>query len=275
VRDLYEGVEAARFFSALGAAISLGPVVAPALGGLVLTVARWPALFVFQALIGVALLVAVWAGTRETLPPARRTARGVRSALRTYADLLTHRRFMAYCVPAALAFAAVFAYISASSFVYQRVFGFSPQLYGVLFGLNGLAIMGGNLVNARLVSRVPMQRLLRAGLAGIATAGVLTALSAVAGAGAAVLLPLLFVLTGSIGFVIGNSIPLALEHERDRAGSASAVFGLLQFSAGAVVAPLVGLAGASAVPMGLAMAAAGLAAVATHFLLLHTVLETV
>jgi DHA1 family bicyclomycin/chloramphenicol resistance-like MFS transporter len=267
IRDLYAGVEAARFFSTLGGIVSIGPIVAPSLGALVLVAVPWPGIFVFLALFGAALWASVFLGTHETLPPERRRPGGVVPALRTYGELLTRRRFMAYTIPAALAFASLFAYISASSFVYQRVFGFSAQAYGVLFGVNGLAIMGSNLANARLVRRVAMQELLARGLAANAVAGVAIAAATIAGAGAAVILPLLFGLASTIGFVVSNSIPLALEDEQERAGSAAAVFGLLQFSAGALVAPVVGVAGASAVPMGIVMASAGLGAIGARRLL--------
>jgi MFS transporter, DHA1 family, multidrug resistance protein len=269
VRDLYDGTEAARFFSALGGVISVGPIVAPAVGGAILLVVSWPGVFVFLAATGAALFAAVLLGTGETLPAQRRRPASLAEALRTYRALLTHRRFMAYTLPAALAFAALFAYISASSFVYQRVFGVTPQAYSLMFGLNGLAILGSNVVNARLVVRVGPSRLLAGALTANATVGVLIAAAAVARLGAAAILPLLFAFAATMGFIMADSVTLALADERERAGSASAVFGLLQFAAGAAVAPVVGVAGASAVPMGVVMGVAGIAALAIHAALLR------
>jgi DHA1 family bicyclomycin/chloramphenicol resistance-like MFS transporter len=269
VRDLYDGREAARFFSTLGAVISVGPVAAPAIGGAILLVIAWPGVFVFLGGVGAVLFVAVLVGTRETLPPQRRRPAGLRAALVTYRELLTHRRFMAYTLAAALAFAALFAYISASSFVYQHVFGVSPQVYGLLFGLNGLAILGSNVINGRLVRSHPPGMLLRRALRANATIGVLLAAAATGGLGAGAIIPLLFAFAGTMGFIMANAITLALEGERARAGSASAVFGFLQFAAGAGVAPLVGVAGSSAVPMGIAMGAAGLTALGLHTALLR------
>src|SRR4051812_25147636 len=121
VRDLYEGAEAATFFSTLGGIISLGPILAPTVGAVILLVVAWPGIFVALAVIGALLWLAVALGIREPLPPQRRRSGALVPVLRTYRELLTHRAFMAYTVPSALAFAALFAYISASSFVYQRV----------------------------------------------------------------------------------------------------------------------------------------------------------
>ena len=270
VRDLYDGTEAARFFSTLGAVISIGPIIAPAIGGAILLIVAWPGVFVFLALVGAALFAAVLLGTRETLPPRRRRPASLRLALVTYGELLTHRRFMAYTLAAAFAFAALFAYISASSFVYQRVFGVSPQIYGLLFGLNGLAILTSNVVNGRLVRVHPPAVLLAHALRANATVGVLLALAGVADLGAAAIIPLLFAFAGTMGFIMANAITLSLEGERERAGSASAVFGFLQFTAGAAVAPLVGLAGTSAASMGIVMGAAGVIALSLHTVLLRS-----
>ena len=269
VRDLYGGIEAARFFSTLGAVISIGPVVAPAIGGGILLFVAWPGVFLFLAIVGAVLFASVLLGTRETLPAARRRPASLRLALSTYRDLLTHRRFMAFTLAAAFAFAALFAYISASSFVYQRVFGVSPQVYGLLFGINGLAILASNVVNGRLVREHPPAVLLGVALRANATVGALLAISGIAGLGAAAIIPLLFAFAGTMGFIMANAITLSLEGERERAGSASAVFGFLQFTAGAAVAPIVGLAGTSAASMGIVMGAAGVTALSLHTVLLR------
>ncbi|HTX32831.1 MAG TPA: multidrug effflux MFS transporter [Solirubrobacteraceae bacterium] len=269
VRDLYEGLEAARFFSALGGVISLGPIVAPAIGGLLLLFVTWPGVFIFLAIVGAVLFAAVLFGTSETLPLERRRPAGVRTALVTYRELVTHRRFMGYALSSALAFVALFAYISASSFVYQRVFGVSAQVYALLFAVNGLALLGGNLANARLVATVEPDRLLTLSVRACAVVGVLLALATAARGGPAAVIPLLFAFAATVGFIMPNAVTLALQDEQRRAGSASAMFGLLQFAFGAAVAPVVGIAGASAVPMGVVMGAAGLATAGIHAALCH------
>ena len=98
------------------------------------------------------------------------------------------------------------------------------------------------------------ERLLRLGLATIAVAGVLTAAAAIAGLGAWALLPLMFAIVCSMGLIMSNSIAVSMALESYRAGSAAALFGASQFFIGAAVAPIVGAAGASAVPMGIVMA---------------------
>lgn len=260
VRDMYSGVEAARLYATLGAIIPLAPILAPTVGGAILLVTSWRGVFAVQAGVGAVLLAAAALITRETLAPAFRHAGSIRGALATYRALLRSPRYSRVVVAGSLGFAGFFAYISASSFVYQDVLGFSAQAFGLLFAVNGVGLLATNVMNARLVRTVAPERLLRVGLGTIAASGVLTAVAAIAGLGAWALLPLMFVIVCSMGLIMSNSIAVSMALESHRAGSAAALFGASQFLIGAAVAPIVGVAGASAVPMGIVMATSGVAA---------------
>ena len=267
VRDSAQGEEAARLFSSLGAVVAVGPILSPLVGGALLRVGSWRGVFAFLTALGAALLAAVLGWTRETLPVARRRPGNLPQVLGTYAELLRDRRFLGHAVAGGLAFAALFAYIATAPFVYQDVFGFGPQVFAVLFGVNGLGILFASLLNGRLLATAPAERLLRLGLGVMlgATAG-LTVL-ALAGAGPAFLLPVLWVAVTSVGLISPNTVALGLQDAGDRAGSAAALIGVVQFALGAGVAPLTGLLGASTVTMAAAMAAlAGAAWVANRLL---------
>jgi len=260
VRDMYSGLDAARLYAALSSVIPLAPILAPTAGGIILLVTSWRGIFAFQAILGLALLAASAFVTRETLPPALRHPGSGSSALATYRDLLRSRHYSRVLASGSLGFAGFFAYVSASAFVYQSVLGFSAQAFGLLFAVNGMGLLATNVFNARLIRSVPVERMLHIGLRAIAVSGVLTAVSAVAGLGAWALLPLMFVTVCCVGLIVSNSIALSMALERHRAGSAAALFGAAQFVTGAAVAPLVGVAGASAVPMGIVMAVSGVSA---------------
>jgi MFS transporter, DHA1 family, multidrug resistance protein len=267
VRDIFAGAAAARAYSNLSAIVTAGPIFAPLLGALILLFSDWRGVFVALAVIGVLLTLTVLRLTVETLPPGSRKAHAVSDTLRNVGVLVRHRHYLGYVLAGAFGFGSMFAYISASSFVYQNVFGTSAQLYSVLFATNGLALMGANVLNGRLVGRVGARPLLRRGLFGLVCGSIAIAIAAIAGAGAAVILPLLALTVASLGFVVANSLALAMGGEAARAGAASALFGLFQFGVGAAIAPLVGVAGNSAVPMGIAMATSALLAAASFLLL--------
>jgi DHA1 family bicyclomycin/chloramphenicol resistance-like MFS transporter len=260
VRDMYSGTDAVRLYATLGAIIPLAPILAPSIGAAILVVTSWRGIFAVQAVIGIVLLAATGAVTHETLEPGARRPGSVRGAFATYRDLLHSRHYSRVLASGSIGFAGFFAYISASSFVYQAVLGFSAQAFGLIFAVNGMGLLATNITNARLVRSMAPERLLRVGLSTIATSGVLTAASAIAGLGAWALLPLMFVTVCSVGLIMSNALALAMALESHRAGSAAALFGAAQFVVGAAVAPIVGVAGASAVPMGIVMAGAGVTA---------------
>src|SRR5207248_8911939 len=106
------------------------------------------------------LLAAVATGYQETLPPERRQTEGLRGTLTTFRGLLTDRAFVGYALACGLAVAAVFSYISGASFVFQGVYGVSPQTFSFIFGANAIGLVVAGQINGRLVGRVEPLRLL-------------------------------------------------------------------------------------------------------------------
>src|SRR4051812_36493068 len=262
VRDLHTGAAAVRLFSSLMLVTGLAPILAPLVGGQVLNFTSWRGIFVVLAALSALIALLVALGLRETLPPERRSHDGLRQTLGTMRALLRDRWFVGHGLAGGMAFGALFAYISGSSFVLQGIYGVSPQVYSVLFAVNGLGLIAGSQVNARLVGRYGPALLLKRGLAAIALSAL--ALLAVVSAGGlgvgAVLVPM-FVIVSSLSFVLPNATALALSDHASVAGTASALLGVIQFSVGAVIAPIVGAGGTdSAVPMAAVMTIAALAA---------------
>jgi DHA1 family bicyclomycin/chloramphenicol resistance-like MFS transporter len=262
VRDLHTGAAAVRLFSSLMLVTGLAPILAPLAGGQVLEVTAWRGIFVVLAVVSALIALIVTVGLRETLPPERRSSQGMARTLATMGDLLRDRWFVGHALAGGLAFGALFAYISGSSFVLQGVYGVSPQVYSVLFAANGLGLIAGSQINARLVGRFGPARLLRFGLSAIAvgTTALLVVVS-VGGLGVGAVLAPMFVIVTSLSFVLPNSTALALADHAAVAGTASALLGVIQFLVGAVAAPLVGAAGTtSAVPMAAVMTGSALCA---------------
>jgi DHA1 family bicyclomycin/chloramphenicol resistance-like MFS transporter len=269
VRDLHSGVAAARFFSLLMLVNGLAPILAPLAGGQLLRFTDWRGVFVVLAGIGVMLLLAAAFGLSESLPPERRQPGGIRTVVATFGRLLADRVFVGRALALGFGAAGMFAYIAGSPFVLQGIYGASPQTFSVMFGANALGLVIAGQINGRLVGRVPLPRLLCAGLVGTATGGAaLLTVVAVGGIGLVGLLPALFVVVASLGFVFPNATALALQAHPRAAGSASALLGLVQYATGAAVAPIVGLAGEdTALPMALVIAACGVSALAAFLLL--------
>nr|BFE57879.1 multidrug effflux MFS transporter [Dactylosporangium thailandense] len=269
VRDLFEGPAMTRFFSTIMLVNGLAPILAPVAGGQLLRLAGWRVLFVVLAAVGVLLLVAVLAGLPESLTPERRRPAHLGGTLRSMAGLATDRVYLRYVLAAALMFAAVFAYISGSSFVLQNAYGLSAQQFSLVFGANGLGIVLLAQVNGWLVGRGhTAHALLRAALvvAVVAAAGVL--LGTATHAPLPVVLLCLFAVVSMLGVVLADATSLALGPHAATAGAASSLQGLLQFLVGGIAASAMGLAGpGSAVAMGVTMFTCAALALATLRLL--------
>ncbi|MCO5969876.1 multidrug effflux MFS transporter [Actinoallomurus soli] len=269
VRDLYDGPEAARFFSLLMLVNGVAPVAAPVVGGQLLRATSWRGVFVLITVIGALMVAATWAGLRETLPPGARHTGGPGSTLRTFAGLFADRVFVGYALSGGLAFAAMFAYISGSPFVVQDIYGLSPQDFSLIFAVNALGIVAAGQVSGRLAGRVPLRTLLAAGLCMSLAGGVALAVAIGTGLGLPGVLPALFLVVAAVGLIMPSSTALALTGRPPAvAGSASALLGLGQFVIGGAAAPLVGVAGShTAVPMGVVIAALTAAAFLTYLAL--------
>ncbi|OIK29459.1 multidrug effflux MFS transporter [Streptomyces malaysiense] len=265
VRDLYDGVAMARFFSTLMLISGVAPVVAPLIGGQILRVTDWRGVFLVLTVIGALLGALVWLRLPETLPPAGRHGGGVGHALRSMRTLLADLPFTGYMLAGGFAFAALFAYISASPFVVQEIYGASPQTFSLLFGLNSVGLVVAGQINGKvLVGRVSLDKVLAAGLAVITLAATALLLMSTGVFGAVGLAPIaaaLFVLMSAMGLTMPNAQTLALLRTKHAAGSASALLGTSSFLVGAVASPLVGIAGEhTAVPMAVVQLAAALVA---------------
>ncbi|WP_217252485.1 multidrug effflux MFS transporter [Streptomyces sp. AC602_WCS936] len=267
VRDLYDGVAMARFFSTLMLISGVAPVVAPLIGGQILRVTDWRGVFVVLTVVGVALGVVVWAKLPETLPEGERHEGGVGDTLRAMRGLLADRAFTGYMLAGGFAFASLFAYISASPFVIQEIYGASPQTFSLLFGLNSIGLVVVGQINGKvLVGRVRLDRVLVLGLLIViaaATALLLMSLGVFGEVGLVPVAAALFVLMSAMGISLPNTQALALMRVKKSAGSASALLGTSSFLIGAVASPLVGIAGEdTALPMAVVQLVAAVVALA-------------
>jgi DHA1 family bicyclomycin/chloramphenicol resistance-like MFS transporter len=266
VADHTRGTAAARLLSRLALITLLMPILAPLVGAQLLRVVPWQGVFVVQGALGLTLTAGVAFGLKESLPPERRVPFSLRSSGAVMRTLSRDGAFVGLTLTSALMSVAFFAYLAASSFVYQEVYGASPAVFGALFSLNAVGMLGASQLNHRLLARFTPQRLLGAGLLAALLAGLaLLTVTLAGGLGlAAVALPL-FVLVAAVGAAGPNSTALALSLHPDAAGTASAYFGTVRLAVGATGSVLVGLGGSvGGLSMAVVVAAATLAAAATY-----------
>jgi DHA1 family bicyclomycin/chloramphenicol resistance-like MFS transporter len=246
VRDLFDGLAAARIMSRLMLVIGVSPILAPTIGGAALTWTSWRGVFVVLTLIGVLIMTGTALFLPETLPRARRNG-GVLGTVRDYGRLFTDRVYVGLILVGGLSLAALLAYVSGSSFVLEDQFGLSEQEFAYVFAAGAVGLIGATQLNLRLLRRWAPLRILAGSLIAALVAAVVMAVLATTGAGGllGVLIPLWLVLT-AIGLAMPNAPALALSRHGEAAGTAAALLGAVQFGVGALVAPLVGVLGAGA-----------------------------
>lgn len=261
VRDLFDGVAAARMIAALMAVGGVAPIVAPLAGAELLRVMDWRGLFVVLAVLGVALIAIAAAAVPETLAAADRRPVSWGSVASGFGSLARDRRFVALTLTGGLAFAAMFAYISTSAFVFQSHYGYTESQFSIVFAVNALGLLTTNLLGGRLVGRVRIATLVRVGLGGMLV-GSAASLAALAIGRPPLVIVALFVTVSSLGLVMPTVAALALDDHGDLAGTASAALGAARMVLGGVAALFAGIGGNPVVLGAVMVLCAGGAAVA-------------
>jgi MFS transporter, DHA1 family, multidrug resistance protein len=207
---------------------------------------------------------------QETLPVERREPSNFIQQLRNYGSLLRDRQFAGYMLAQGIMIAGVFAYVSGTPFIYQNIYGVSPTVFAILFASNGVSLIIGSTLVGKMAHRVSEQVFLLIGLCMACLAGMAVLLVAIAhGPLFALVIPLFF-FVASLGMTSTAAFPLAMESQGHMAGSAAALLGVIPFLLGAIVSPLVGIAGEdTAVPMGIIILATSVCAMLSYFILVR------
>ncbi len=271
VRDLFGGKPLVRMLSRLALVNGLAPVLAPVIGSQLLGVMDWRGVFVVLAIYGAAVLVAVAFFIVETLPESRRHVAGHSTLRDRYAALFRDRVYLGAAIIGGMTFTGLFGYLSTSSFLFQEVYAFSAQQYGLLFAVNSVGIIIGVQTSSRLM-RGPVQPQWI-----LAITTVVHLAMAVA----------IMVLDSWRGRVLGHGDPAVDLHPRVRlrvprgAGARAraprrggrhgrSLLGALNFGLAGLISPLIGLMGVgSAVPMAFVMVLAAVVAIAALWALVR------
>lgn len=253
IADLAVGAAAAKAFSVMMAIQGLAPVVAPVIGGLLAEPLGWRGLFVVLAGIAVLQLVVALGVVKESLPAERRAEAGFTVFMQGIGFVLRNRGFRGYAIAYAFGFSGLFAYISASPFVFQEQLQLSAVGFSALFAVNSLGIMFGSTVNARLVDRADPHVLMRNAMVVMALCGFGVLIDALFGPHLYVTAPLLFVAVTNLGPILGNATALGTGLVRERAGAASAVMGFGQFVVAGAISALMGIGANPALALGIGM----------------------
>ena len=263
VRDLADGHAAAKLMSKLILVMGAAPILAPTLGGFVLAVAGWHAIFWVCAIYGALCCLAVILLLPETLPETRRVKLGFGGLVVRYIGVLKDRSFITHALLGGFAMFGMFAFLAGSPPVFIEHFQLSPARYGLLFGVSAAGFVISSQVSPLLLPRFGADRIIRWAVRVFLTATLVLAVVAFSGQGGwfAIALPIA-VAMATQGFTMPNAAVGALSRQAAQAGSASALMGTLQFGLAASSGLIVGLlSDGTARPMALLMVFGALGAV--------------
>ena len=259
VRDLYAAERAGQELSRMGAIMSIAPVLAPLLGSLVQVTFGWRANFLAVLGVGLIATAIVRLFLPETLHLRSSGPISAPAILHDYRTLLKNRSLLAYAGIVSTSYAGLFAWISASPFVLQNLYGLSPLEFGLAYGLACIGSVIGAGMAASLVTRLGLDRTIGLGVTGLLCGGL--AMVAVTELGSSWALPLVLAMVvyhAGLGLAMPQAIAGALTPFPDHAGAASSLVGFVQQTSAALVGAGVGHAlGTSAWPLAAAVAAMG------------------
>ncbi|MGI4860863.1 MAG: Bcr/CflA family multidrug efflux MFS transporter [Janthinobacterium lividum] len=241
-RDAHAPADAARVLSFLQIVTSVGPLLAPLIGGQLLLLGGWRAVFAVLTAYGVLSAVLVASRVPETWPREKRSQNALAHSFLSYGRLLADPTALAYLLCGGMSFAAMFAYIAGTPFVYIDYYHVSPQHYGFFFAVNIVGLVGGSFLNARRVGRLGTLTMISWASAISCGAALVTGLACLTGWGGLPLLATALFFVVSTTGVLGANCVTELMHRYPRnAGAAAALFGAVQFGSGALAGGVLGL----------------------------------
>lgn len=241
--DMYRGNELTKFLALLMLVNGVAPVIAPALGGLILSFAVWRMVFVILTLFGVLMVLGSLFKVPESLSVKNRDSSGVNVIFSNFKSLLTTPRFVLPMLIQGVTFIMLFSYISASPFLVQKIYGVSPLHFSWMFAGVGITLIIASQIAGKLVDYFHPQVLLRAFTIIQIIGVVIVSLTLINHWHFALLVIGFIVLVAPVTGVATLGFSIAMEERTTGSGSASSLLGLLQFLLGGLVTPLVNLKG--------------------------------
>lgn len=234
IRDLFTRTRAAQMLSVLIMIMAVAPIAGPLIGGQLIALASWHAIFWLLAILGTLMLISLY-WLPETLPVEKRVKASPINAFKNYARLVRNTVFMRFTLCLAFYYVGVYAFVAGSPFVYISYFGINPQYYGWLFAVNIVGMVCVSQANRHLVRHYPLEKLLKIAAIIAAVAATILAFSSFTHIGGVVVVVLSVLVYFSMnGIIAAGSTAAALDHAEGITGSASALIGSLQYGSGII-----------------------------------------
>ncbi|EHA5322156.1 multidrug effflux MFS transporter [Campylobacter upsaliensis] len=245
VNDLFELKEAASIFALMMVFSALAPMLSPSFGGFLIEYFSWHSIFATLFGLGILLFLLISFALKESAPHLKRQKFSHKETLKSYRFVLKDKPFILYVSCASLVLAAMFAYITGSSFVFINFFGLSERDFGLLFGLNALGFVIFANINAKMVRKIDSEKILFYALIIMLISTLILFVNSLIKPNFWLFELSIFTSIALLGFIAPNTTTLAMARFKDHSGTASAVLGTSQFALAGVISFIVSAVGAN------------------------------
>ncbi len=242
VRDLFPPKESAKVFSMLILILGVSPLLAPTIGGYLAVHLGWSSVFITLAAIAVTIFTIVVLKLPESHQADSTHVLHPVAIAKNYISILREPQFYTYAIAGAVGFSGLFVYLAASPTIFMEIFGVSEQVYGWIFAIIAMGIVGMSQVNVLLIKKFSNETVLFSALLALVIASLIFLLCSYMGwYNLYSVVGTMFVFLCCIGLSNPNSAALAMAPFGSKAGSAAAMLGFLQMAAGALASVCVGV----------------------------------
>lgn len=241
--DKYSGNDLTKFLSLLMLVNGVAPVIAPALGGLILSFTGWRMVFIILTIFGLLMFIGTLFKVPESLENEHRVNSNIGTMFKNFKDLFATPRFVLPMLIQGVSFVLLFTYISASPFIVQKIYGFSPLQFSIMFASIGITLIISSQVTGKLVDYFDRQSIFRM-MTVIQILGVIIVSMTLINHWNFWLLAFGFViLVAPVTGVATLGFSIAMDESKSGKGSSSSLLGLFQTLLGGLMSPLVGIKG--------------------------------
>ncbi len=267
VRDRFEGRDMAQVMSLASMIFMAAPILAPAMGQLVLVFGPWPWIFGALALIG--LLIWIWVLLRlpESLVPEKRRMITIKTVEESARIVVTDRMSLGYGLAMAIISCALFGFLMSVQPIFQHTFN-RPDLLPTGFAIMAAGMAAASLLNAAIVKRYGMRRIGHAALFFFTGVAAIHAVVALSGhESLATFIGLQMAMMMGFSLMAGNFGAMAMENMGKVAGMASSLQGSLANIMASVIGTVIGQSfDGTTVPLYVGYFVCGMLAIAIVFI---------
>lgn len=241
VRDVAEEQQAAQLYALLNSIVALGPIVAPAIGGMLGAQYGWQGIMLFLTGLGVVVFINSVLHIPETLAKDKREKLHLSHIFQTYFKILGQRFFLLQLLALSAVFFFLFAYIGGSAFIYQKQYGLSVEQFGWVFGFTSISLIIGASLSAYLVKKMPLSKLAYLGAFAMSIAGFVCIIAEMFGFGLVGIVSGIACALLGLGILEATIMALAMNSQSQNLGATAALLGAVPMVLASIATPIAGV----------------------------------